>query len=130
LVLSYRKDIVLPHCIIEYSQELTQDADMTAIMKAVFEGTVLSTLFSPADIKVRAMPYQEFYTENIDATTEGQQRFIHVCCKILSGRNLEQRKNLSEHILNQLTLLKLKWITISVEIVEMELESYYKQVSK
>ena len=120
----------MPHCIIEYSQELTQDLDMTTIMKAVFAGSVLSSLFSPADIKVRAMPYNDFYTENIDKTNKSQQRFIHVCCKILSGRNLEQRQNLSENILNQLTLLELKWISISVEIVEMELESYNKQVSK
>jgi len=119
----------LPHCIIEYSQELTQDADLTAIMKAVFEGSVHSALFSPADIKVRAIPYPDFYTENIDKTTKGQQRFIHVCCKILSGRNLEQRQNLSQKILNQLTQLDLKWASISVEIVEMELESYNKQVS-
>lgn len=120
----------MPHCIIEYSQELTQDVDITEIMKVVFSGSVLSSLFSPADIKVRAMPYHDFYTENIDKTNKIQQRFIHVCCKILSGRTLEQRQNLSENILNQLTLLELKWISISVEIVEMELESYNKQVSK
>jgi 5-carboxymethyl-2-hydroxymuconate isomerase len=120
----------MPHCIIEYSQELIQDVDMITVMKAVFEGSVLSTLFSPADIKVRAMPYHDFYTENTGETNKNQQRFIHVCCKILSGRNVEQRQNLSENILNQLTLLELKWISISVEIVEMELESYNKQVSK
>ena len=120
----------MPHCIIEYSKELTQDVDMTAIMKAVFEGSVISTLFSPADIKVRAMPYHDFYTKNIDRTNKSQQRFIHVCCKILSGRTLEQKQNLAENILNQLTLLELKWISISVEIVEMERESYNKQVSE
>jgi len=120
----------MPHCIIEYSQELTQDVDVTTIMKAVFDGSALSTLFSPADIKVRAMPYDDFYTDNKDESNKSQQRFIHVCCKILSGRNLEQRQNLSENILNQLTQLNLKWVSISVEIVEMKLKSYYKQVSK
>ncbi len=75
------------------------------------------------------MPYLDFYTVKISKTTKGQQRFIHVCCKILSGRNLEQRQNLLQKALNQLNQLNLKWLSISVEIVEMELESYNKQVS-
>ena len=119
----------MPHCIIEYSQELIHDVDITLVMKAVFNGSVQSTLFSSADIKVRAIPFQYFYTQNIDNTNKCRQRFIHVCCKILSGRNLEQRQNLSQKILKQLTQLELKWVSISVEIVEMELESYNKQVS-
>ncbi|NQZ21282.1 MAG: 5-carboxymethyl-2-hydroxymuconate Delta-isomerase [Colwellia sp.] len=119
----------MPHCIIEFSQELIHDVDITAVMKAVFNGSVQSTLFLSADIKVRAVPFQYFYTQNIDKAKKCQQRFIHVCCKILSGRNLEQRKNLSQKLLKQLTQLELKWVTISVEIVEMELESYNKHVS-
>jgi 5-carboxymethyl-2-hydroxymuconate isomerase len=120
----------VPHCIIEYSQELTQDIEVKLIMKAVFTGSVQSSLFSPADIKVRAMAHHDFYTENINAANKSQQRFIHVCCKILSGRTLEQRQNLSQNILSQLAQLGLKWVSISVEIVDMEKESYNKQVSE
>jgi 5-carboxymethyl-2-hydroxymuconate isomerase len=58
-----------------------------------------------------------------------QQRFIHVCCKIISGRNLEQRNNLSETVLKNINTLAIKSVSISVEIVDMERESYNKRVS-
>lgn len=116
----------MPHCIIEYSQELTQEVEVKSLISATFQGAVKSGLFATKDIKIRAIAYNDFYMES---TSEVQKRFIHVCCKILSGRTLEQRQNLSQLILNQLKIPTIDNISISVEIVDMERESYNKHVS-
>jgi 5-carboxymethyl-2-hydroxymuconate isomerase len=118
----------MPHCIIEYSQELAQEIDIKEVMSAVFSGAVKSSLFSTADIKIRATPFTCFYAET-ESNNKNQQRFIHVCCKILSGRNLKQRQKLSELVLSQLNEFAIKSVSVSVEIVDMERESYNKRVS-
>lgn len=119
----------MPHCIIEYSQELTQELDIEEIMSAVFAGAVKSLLFSTTDIKVRATPFTYFTVGNESQNSNNQQRFIHVCCKILSGRDLEQRQELSKRVLSHLNSFAIKSVSISVEIVDMERESYNKWVS-
>ncbi len=119
----------MPHCIVEYSQELAQEIDINELMSNVFKGAVKSLLFSSTDIKVRAIPYNHFYTENTAQGANSQQRFIHICCKILSGRTLDQRNNLSKTILSQLTIFAASSVSISVEIVNIERESYHKYIS-
>ncbi|MBA6231491.1 MULTISPECIES: 5-carboxymethyl-2-hydroxymuconate Delta-isomerase [unclassified Colwellia] len=118
----------MPHCIIEYSQELAQELDIKALMSCVFLAATQSALFSKGDIKVRAISYKDFYAE-IENEANNKQRFMHVCCKILSGRHLEQRQKLSELVLSQLNTFAIKSVSISVEIVDMERESYNKRVS-
>jgi 5-carboxymethyl-2-hydroxymuconate isomerase len=118
----------MPHCIIEYSEELTQTVDIKALMSCVFLAATQSALFSTGDIKVRAIPYNDFYAET-ENETNNKQLFIHVCCKILSGRHLEQRQKLSELVLSHLNIFAIKSVSISVEIVDMERESYNKRVS-
>ena len=119
----------MPHCIIEYSKELTQELDIKAVMSAVYSGAVQSSLFSPTDIKVRAIPFKYFYAESESEDNNNQQRFIHVCCKILSGRNLDQRQKLSRLVLSHLNKLAIKSVSVSVEIVDMEKDSYNKRIS-
>ena len=119
----------MPHCIIEYSKVLTEDVSVPELMAAVFQAAVQSNLFTSIDIKIRAIAYDDFYAENADKFNVKPQRFIHVCCKILSGRTLEQRRSLSKIILKQLTKLEINSASISVEIVDMERESYNKQLS-
>jgi 5-carboxymethyl-2-hydroxymuconate isomerase len=119
----------MPHCIIEYSAELAQELDLEDVMSAVFSGAVQSLLFLTNDIKIRAIPFNDFYAETDNQTNGNKQRFIHVCCKVLSGRNLEQRQKLSQLILNHLNTFTIKSVSVSVEIVDMERESYNKRVS-
>jgi len=119
----------MPHCIIEYSAELAQEIDINKLMYGVFEGAVSSSLFSTTDIKVRAIAFNDYYAESGNVAKNKQQRFIHVCSKILSGRTLEQRQYLAKLMLSQLTKLNLSAVSISVETIDMERESYCKQVN-
>jgi len=119
----------MPHCIIEYSAELAQEINIKKLMSVVFEGADKSTLFSATDIKVRAIAFNDYYSDDNDEENITQKKFVHVCCKILSGRDLDQRQQLAKLILNELTSLNITAVSMSVEIVDMERESYNKQVS-
>jgi 5-carboxymethyl-2-hydroxymuconate isomerase len=112
----------MPHCIIEYSANLNDDAFRSTIMRAVYSGTYSSGLFSSDDIKVRVIPYA-YYTAQ-----DQQQSFIHVVLKILSGRSVEQKSLLSGLVLEKLEKLHLTEISLTVEVIEIERASYAKVV--
>jgi 5-carboxymethyl-2-hydroxymuconate isomerase len=112
----------VPHCIIEYSQELDAEVEPSTLLSSVFYGALETGLFSENDIKVRALAFNHFTTGNL------RQNFVHVTVKILSGRNLEQRKNLTQLILVKLNELFSNSISLTVEITEIEKESYAKNI--
>tara|TARA_R110000744_G_scaffold206105_1_gene324706 strand:- start:194 stop:544 length:351 start_codon:yes stop_codon:yes gene_type:complete len=113
----------MPHCIIEYSAKITETLPVEQLMHAVYKGANQSELFTAANIKVRAFAYDDFYLPG------AEQVFIHVNLKILSGRDLSQRKNLSDSVSNQLERLGIEDAVITVEITKIEKESYVKKVS-
>lgn len=108
----------MPHCIVEHSQGLHSDE----LLEAVFIGARGSELFDSADIKLRAQPFKHFFSG------AGRQRFVHVTARILSGRTLEQRQSLSQQILQALETLNLTECSLTVEVIEIERDSYAKTV--
>ncbi|ADZ90581.1 5-carboxymethyl-2-hydroxymuconate Delta-isomerase [Marinomonas mediterranea] len=112
----------MPHCIVEYSQNLAQEVPPDEWLEAVKKGCLESELFEESDLKLRAVAYKTYMTG-------GQEdAFVHVVVKILEGRTQAQRAMLSEQVLHQLTLLAVKHISLTVEVVEMELATYSKRV--
>ena len=110
----------MPHCIIEYSNDLTSKLDIKQLVNTVFTGAVNSQLFTASHIKTRAIPFDEYLVG------EHKTSFIHITVKLLSGRISEQRKMLSESIIIELKNIVLPPVSISVEVVDMEKESYSK----
>ena len=111
----------MPHCIIEHSPNISPDG----LMHAVFDGSLHSRLFLPdgADIKVRAIAYQNF------KLGDGKASFVHVVVKILAGRTDEQKQRLSQEIIKKLSDLGHQDISITVEVVDMERQSYQKHLA-
>ena len=111
----------MPHCIIEHSPNISPDG----LMHAVFNGALHSQLFLPdgADIKVRAIAYQNF------KLGDGKASFVHVIVKILAGRSDEQKQRLSQEIIKKLSDLGHQDISITVEVVDMERQSYQKHLA-
>ena len=111
----------MPHCIIEHSPNISPDG----LMHAVFNGALHSQLFLPdgADIKVRAIAYQNF------KLGDGKASFVHVIVKILAGRTDEQKQRLSQEIIEKLSDLGHQDISITVEVVDMERQSYQKHLA-
>lgn len=111
----------MPHCIIEYSKEI--EIAPSKLINAVYQGASLSQLFEENHIKTRTTVYEHYQVgANIEA-------FIHVTARILSGRTLENRTMLSQTVLSELKKLGLSKVTMTVEVIEMERESYAKEVT-
>ena len=106
----------MPHCIIEHSAGINEQN----LMDAVFKGALESQLFSQDDIKLRTIGYAHARAGALE------QSFIHVTCKILSGRTLEQRQTLSSLIIEELRSFTSYADSVTVEVVEMERASYQK----
>ena len=111
----------MPHCIIEHSPNISPDG----LMHAVFNGALHSQLFLPdgADIKVRAIAYKNF------KIGDGKASFVHVVAKILADRTDEQKQRLSQEIIKKLSGLGHQDISITVEVVDMERQSYQKHLA-
>lgn len=112
----------MPHCIIEYSENLDQEVPPVEWLEAVKKACQDSELFDGPDIKVRAMPYRHF------STTGPEDAFVHVTVCVLSGRSTEQRQRLSQRILESLTQFSLTRVSFSVDICNMDREIYAKRV--
>lgn len=114
----------MPHCIVEHSANLSS----SELMPLVFEAVRDSGLFEAdgSDIKVRAIPYQDYLVGTGGGTRTVD--FIHIELKILSGRTPEQKQHLSRGVLEQIKTLALQPCSMTVEVVDMDRASYAKCV--
>ncbi len=112
----------MPHCIIEYSKDLEKDISPQNMIDKTYQGALNTNLFISSDIKTRTIAFDHYQTGNL------KENFIHINIKILSGRTVEQRKILSNSVLDQFNDIQIQPISISVEISELEKESYSKTV--
>lgn len=108
----------MPHCIVEYSNDISVKAEK--LIDAVYKGALRSELFEESHIKTRAIGYK---TYQVGANKES---FIHVNARILSGRSIGQRSQLSELILDELSKLAVKDVVITVDVIDMERACYRK----
>jgi len=112
----------MPHCLIEYAKTISTKVTPEQLIDSVYLGTLNSGLFSANDIKTRIIPF-DYFTSGVI-----KQNFIHVTLKILNGRTLEQQKGLSQSVLDELNLLPLSDISLTVEVVEIQKSCYSKTV--
>ncbi|MCP4762197.1 MAG: 5-carboxymethyl-2-hydroxymuconate Delta-isomerase [archaeon] len=108
----------MPHCIIEYSKEIEDFVKPIQMINAVYQGALKSDLFVEDDIKTRSIAFDSYQAGSL------KKAFVHVTVKILFGRKLEQKKALSKLVLSCLKEVDFPPILLTVEIVEMEKESY------
>jgi len=112
----------MPHCIIEYSEELENKIKPTELIDKVYQGTLKSNLFEDEDIKIRTIFFKNHQTGNKKVD------FINVTVRILSGRSQKLKTLLSNSILNEFKNINIKPISITIEICEIENESYSKLI--
>lgn len=112
----------MPHCIIEYSQSVATRVEIDALVAATHAGAISSGLFPESDIKTRAIAYAHY---NNGGT---QDAFVHVTVRLLSGRDDQQKSDLSEKLLAGIEPLLADVASVGVEICDMHRESYRKRV--
>lgn len=114
----------MPHCIIEYTRDVESKVDIKKLLNVAFDAVDSSGLFNKAAIKARAIAF--------DIYKSGQDRddYIHVKLRILSGRNPDQKKQLSNHMLSSLKPYVGETKSLTIEIIDMEIESYGKHIAE
>ncbi len=112
----------MPHCIIEYSQDVTEQVSIEALVAATHQGVLSSGLFDEYDIKTRAVAYQH---HQMGST---QDSFVHVTVRLLAGRDDAQKSDLSEKLLAHIEPMLPSVASVGVEICDMHRASYRKRV--
>ncbi len=110
----------MPHLIIECSSKVYHEIVSQDLMIDVHHEVVASGLFDEANIKVRVRHYEDY----LSAGKPGD--FIHVIGFIMGGRTTEQKRKLAERILNKLKDFAKGVPAISVDIRDMDPETYQK----
>ena len=110
----------MPHIIIEYSEQLMDKPKVDATLKTVHQAVADSGLFEVGHIKTRAYSFESF-------TNAGEaDPYIHIQARIKSGRDAENKKNLSQVILGGISSMNIPASVITVEIIDMDRASYGK----
>ena len=112
----------MPHCIIEYSKEVENTISPKKLLKIAHQGTFNTGFFDEKAIKSRAIPFEHYLVGG------EKLNFIHITIRILSGRTEEQRATISNSVLEELKKIELSSISLTVEICEIDKESYAKLV--
>lgn len=115
----------MPHCIIEYSKSLEHSLSIDELVGSVHRGALASGLFEEGDIKTRAIPYACF---QIGTGQHSSASFVHVTVRLLAGRSGGQKTKLSDAVLQSIRELNAQIGSITVEVVDMAIESYAKCV--
>lgn len=112
----------MPHCVVEYSDNIEQQVTPKQLIDTVFDGAVEAGLFERDSIKVRAVSYSSYRVGDV------KQGFVHVNASILSGRTEQQKYQLSQSILDAVKNLNLSGVSITVDVIDMLRSVYAKAV--
>ena len=110
----------MPHIIVEYAEQIIDDAQAEVLLRTVHHVIADSGLFKANQIKTRAYPFRSF------TNAGGSDAYIHIQARIKSGRDADNKKRLGEVILAGLSGLGLTVSVITVEVIDMDGESYGK----
>jgi len=112
----------MPHIIVEYAEALANDEKVDAMLQTVHQSIADSGLFKANQIKTRANPFRGF------TNAGGAAPYIHIQARIKSGRDADNKKRLGEAILSGFPTLNIPVSVVTVEVIDMDRDSYGKYV--
>ena len=110
----------MPHIIVEYPKQRVNDTQVDAILHAIHDAIAQSGLYKPVMIKTRAYAFNKF------TNAGGNEPFIHIQARIKATSDVDKKKQLSDVIIKGLSALNIPVSVVTVEIIDMERESYGK----
>jgi len=116
------KEAVMPHILMEYSEPVAGKTNIKDLLSEIHTAVRKSGLFEPEAIKSRAVSYPLWQVG--DLRDEGH--FIHVTLMILNKRSIQQRRELGQPVLELLKRSVTGVHSLTVEVREMEKETYLK----
>lgn len=118
----------MPHCILEYSDNIIDKTDNPAILKNIHDILVTTGGFSFNDIKSRAVVHGDYLIGDGDPG----RAFIALTISFLGGRQTEFKKKISDQCMEILlksfpeSREKLK-LSATVEIRELDKDTYLRE---
>jgi len=110
----------MPHIIVEYAKQRVNDTQVDAILNTIHHAIAESGLFKADQVKTRAYAFNKF------TNAGGGEPYIHIQARIKSGRDVDNKKKLGDVVLKGLSVLNIPVSVITIEIIDMERESYGK----
>lgn len=118
----------MPHLIVEYSDNLTNDTssavDITALLSDLHAALDGRHNIAAPRIKARAIPLAHYMVGEHGT----QAAMVHVCLKLLEGRSVAARKELSlllqQTVRAYVPLSSFPESAVTVEVVELETATY------
>lgn len=110
----------MPHIVLEYSKNLKPTVKRNNALVELHKAVVDSGLFSPEAVKARSESYKNYVLH------DGFDSFVHITISILNNKTVEQRQKLSKDIFNLAHEIFIECDKISVDIHEMNIETYSK----
>ncbi|ATX81619.1 5-carboxymethyl-2-hydroxymuconate isomerase [Mariprofundus ferrinatatus] len=112
----------MPHITVEYPEGVVDDKSVDLVLQTMHQSIAASGLFKADQVKTRAYSFRHF------TNAGGSDPYIHIQARIKSGRDADNKKQLSEVILAGLEPLTLPVAVATVEIIDMDRDSYGKHV--
>ncbi|NWF37372.1 5-carboxymethyl-2-hydroxymuconate isomerase [Mariprofundus sp. KV] len=112
----------MPHITVEYPEGVVDDKSVELILQTIHQSIAESGLFKADQIKARAYSFRHF------TNAGGSDPYIHIQARIKSGRDADNKKKLSEVVLAGLAPLNLPVSVVTIEIIDMDRDSYGKHV--
>jgi len=110
----------MPHIIVEYAEQVLTEDEVGKILKTIHQAVADSGLFEASHIKTRAYSFKHY------SNAGGNEPYLHIQARIKSGRDAENKNRLSNEIINSLAALEIKAAVITVEVIDMDRDSYAK----
>ncbi len=110
----------MPHLIIEFSESLANEEQISLMLDAVHDAARDTGLFEESHIKTRLIPVKYY------RLAKPSETFIHAQLRIKAGRDNNQKKKLSEMVLTAIKNQHWSANVITVEVIDMDTSSYSK----
>ena len=110
----------MPHIIVEYPKQRLNDTQVDEILHTIHHAIAQSGLYKPVMIKTRAYAFNKF------TNAGGSESYIHIQARIKATPDVDRKKQLSDVIIKGISALNIPASVVTVEIIDMERESYGK----
>ncbi|MBU2713772.1 5-carboxymethyl-2-hydroxymuconate Delta-isomerase [Zooshikella harenae] len=117
----------MPHCILEYSNNQVDSLNFRILFEDLHNALMKAWKFKKEDFKSRVIKHDIYYIGN----GAKENIFISLSLQVMSGKNEEEKKYISQTALNILKKhffrsLAESETSLSVQIVEVDKSSYSK----
>jgi 5-carboxymethyl-2-hydroxymuconate isomerase len=112
----------MPHLVIEHSSAGHAHFDAAELMQALHAAAASTGVMQAADIKVRAISYDDYLVAGL------RDGFCHVSVFLLEGRTPAQKRMLSETLRDCLAQALPATRSLSVDIRDMDAFAYKKRL--